>query len=127
MRAIEDVLASLPAEHYETWKARGAEVVWFIPHHGLWGRVSEPPKKITIYLSPLLEFNVSDSAVVGLVAHEIAHFLLGHAKSELPWAQKEAAVNEAVREWGYANEADASDRELWAYFNPPMCEPPPTS
>lgn len=119
MHAVEAVLCSLPDEQYERWKARIEEVGWFIPHHGLWGRVSQSPNKKIIYLNPFLEFVESDAAIVGLVVHEVAHFLLDHIGAELRYEEKEEEVNRTVRDWGFAEEADAADKALWSLFNQP--------
>jgi hypothetical protein len=57
-------------------------------------------------------------AIVGLVAHEVAHFLLGHIGSSLTREQKEGEVDQAVLEWGFAEEAEAM-KELWTFFRAP--------
>jgi hypothetical protein len=117
-RAIEEVLCSLPEEHYEQWKSRINEVAWFIPDHRLWGRVGEFPNKKIIYLNPFLECVESDSAVIGLVVHEVAHFLLNHVGPGVSWQEKEQEADQAVREWGFAEETEAKDRELGIFFQP---------
>ena len=96
---------------------RIGEVAWFIPSEGKWGQVDRFPAKQIIYLSPVLELaGFSDAAIVGLAAHEIAHFLLNHVGVEMEWTRKEAEVNRAIRAWGFALEAEATDTELFAFF-----------
>jgi hypothetical protein len=117
MRAIEEVLRRLPEPQYAEWRARIEQVTWFIPSEEKWGQVDRFPAKQIVYLSPILELaDISDAAIVGLTAHEIAHFLLNHVGAEMEWAQKEAEVNRAVRAWGFALEAEATDRELFSFF-----------
>jgi hypothetical protein len=119
MYAIEEVFCRLPEEQYERWKARIDEVAWFIPDCGLWGRVAEFPNKKIIYLNPFLECLQSDTPIVGLVVHEVGHFLLDHVGSKLSREQKEEEMNRAIREWGFSEEADAADKELWSFFKSP--------
>jgi hypothetical protein len=77
------------------------------------------PEQEDHLLEPFLEFVQSDAAIVGLVVHEVAHFLLDHIGVELPYEKKEEEVNRTVRDWGFTDEADAADKELWSFFNQP--------
>lgn len=117
--AIERVLCRLPQEQYDLWKAQLPVVAWFIPEYGLWGQVDNFPNKKIIYLSPFLECGPSESAIIGLVVHEIAHVLLDHIRHGLSWAEKETEADAAIRSWGFTLEADCADKELFAYWAPP--------
>jgi hypothetical protein len=116
LRAVEDVLCSLPDDQYEAFRDSIREGTWFIPHFGLWGLVGAFPSKKIIYLSPFLEFVQSQATINGLVVHEVAHYFLGHIGAELSTEQKEEQVNRVVREWGFVEETEAIDKELWTFF-----------
>jgi hypothetical protein len=120
MWAIEEVLCRLPGEQYEIWRACIRDVAWFIPDKELWGQVDQFPNKNIIYLSPILEFVQSDAAIAGLVVHEIAHVILDHIGAKLTYDEKEQQVYQAVREWGFAEESDAADKELFGFFSKPQ-------
>lgn len=113
--AIQGVLYSLPQAQYDGWRKLAPQIAWFIPDQRLWGQLDRFPNVPIIYLSPYLEL-VSDAAVVGLVAHEMAHALLDHLGGEFSYDEMEAQAHSAVREWGFAEEAEVSERELFAFF-----------
>ena len=123
--AIKQVLSALPDAQYDQWKRHVNDVIWFAPHYGLWGRTWDyPTRKVIIYLSPILDHVGSDEAVVGVVVHEIAHFLLRNYGPETPYEQRESEVERAIREWGFAAEVEAMENVLRNFFRPPTSTPP---
>jgi hypothetical protein len=111
--AIDEVLCRLSPEHYGAWKNCVDRLAWFVPCEGLWGQVDVFPSKTIIYLSPLVEFvDASDAAVVGLVAHEMAHAVLTHGGADLAYEEKERAADQLARSWGFSAELDAMGQLL---------------
>jgi hypothetical protein len=128
LRALEEVLSTLPPEPYQRLKEQAARFDWFIPGEAILGQVrpvrarsdctrreSEPgPWTRVVYLSPLLE--QQDWAVmVTSVVHELAHIILGHRLFDLDreeYGQQEQAARRALREWGFQMEADQADHHL---------------
>ena len=91
-----------------------------MPDHRKWGKVLRFEDKQIIYLNPFLEFAESDETIVGLVAHEIAHVLLGHAGSNLSNEEKEDEAESAVCDWGFEKEITATEKELFNFFKAPQ-------
>lgn len=113
--AIKLVLEKMPEQMAERLYeiVRDRPVWWFYPDAGYDGLVKELPQGAVIYLSPGLELR-SKEAVIGAVAHEIAHVVLGH----LDWPpeevgeQTEDEANEAVKAWGFNEELAAHRYEF---------------
>jgi peptidase M48-like protein len=117
MSAIEEVLCCLPQEQYELWKSRRKGITWFVPETFLWGRVSDFPATKVLYLSPFLEYVQSTDTIIGLVAHEMAHFLLDHVGKSLSHDTRESAVRTALHAWGFSDEDQITERELFSFFS----------
>jgi SAM-dependent methyltransferase len=128
LRALEQVLSTLPPEPYQRLKEEAARFDWFIPSDTMLGQVrpfratvdhptvdaGSVPQARVVYLSPLLE-QQEWPVVVTVVAHELAHVILGHRLLDLDreaYDHQEQAVRKAVRQWGFQVEADQADQHL---------------
>jgi len=128
--AIAEVLCSLPEDDYRALVRRVGSFHWFIPDDLVLGMncpfyatvfpdekpdslFQDAPYTHLIYLSPMLERRAWD-IVVAVVAHEIAHIILGHAlwpEHEEYDAQEKAAFRR-ICAWGFKAEA-RKHRALW--------------
>jgi SAM-dependent methyltransferase len=128
LRALEEVLSTLPPEPYQSLKEEAARFDWFIPSGAMLGQfrsfratVDRPTadggsasQARVVYLSPLLE-QQEWPVVVTVVVHELAHVILGHRLHNLDrqaYDHQEQAVRNAVRDWGFQVEADRADQHL---------------
>lgn len=73
------------------------------------GPKDEATQKITIY-SELLG-RLSDSAAVGVIAHELAHSWLNEHISPQASAKREREADELARRWGYGEYLDSLEAE----------------
>lgn len=127
-RAIAEVLTAMPDEDYETYKTKVNTVYWYIP--GTWCRAEVQPVHATIfpedkggaelqdlpyaamiYLAPKLEDAAWD-IVVAVVAHELAHIILGHnlvAPVDVCERQEDEAW-QRITDWGFGKEARKHNR-----------------
>ncbi len=122
-KAVAEVLCCIPEEDYQKLSNELLDQFqWFIPHHEIRGMVypffadifpeEDPETKLSlkpyaqvIYLSPVLEKSAYD-IVVAIVAHEIAHIVLGH--KIMVGAEYETQEQEAfdlICKWGFEKEA----------------------
>lgn len=122
--AIAEVLCSIPTDDYERLRALAGMFTWFIPHpetygcglpfYAQWpeeplgGDVERAPYALVLYLSPLLE-RASCSIAVAVVAHELAHLVLGHPLEVDPRLEEglEEQAWALVRKWGFEKEERA--------------------
>ncbi len=128
LRALKEVLATLPPGPYERLKQEANQFDWFIPPGAALGQVHpfravfEAPEgndgqgrwARVVYLSPLLE-EQEWPVIVTVVAHELAHVILGHRLRELDreaYELQEEAARGAVIEWGFQEEADRASEHL---------------
>ena len=128
-RAIAQVVTQIPQDDYTRLVDLIDTFLWFIPHEDMYGElypfpwtVAPPPSASetslqlkqyakVLYLSPVLE--TKPLAIVrAVVAHELAHVLLGHDvyvlgpdKSE----RQEAEAWDRVKAWGF--EEDVKEHE----------------
>jgi hypothetical protein len=122
-QAIQEVLYSIPDDDYQKLKDKASEFEWFIPDKNNLagnypfflgkeavksedGRVELAAHTQVLYLSPILEGRVRD-VVVAVVAHELAHIILGHEliASKKDYDEQEHEVFECVCKWGFSKEA----------------------
>jgi SAM-dependent methyltransferase len=128
LQALEEVLTTLPAQPYEGLKQEAGRFAWFIPSDRVLGQVhpfqavadrtpTEPgsgPWARVVYLSPLLE-QQARAVVVTVVAHELAHVVLGHRLIDLDrdaYDDQEDAAREAVCSWGFRWEMELAEHAL---------------
>jgi SAM-dependent methyltransferase len=128
LRALEEVLSTLPPEPYQLLKEEAARFNWFIPSDTMLGQVrpfraavdhptedgGSAPHARVVYLSPLLE-QQEWPVIVTVVVHELAHVILGHRLHGLDreaYDHQEQVVQNAVRQWGFQLEADQADQDL---------------
>jgi len=122
--ALHEVLCELPEDDYQSLVSLIDEFNWFIPHTDLWGTVrpfiaSSAEEGYTrhskvLYLSPTLE-NFTIEQTKAVVAHELAHLLLGHSVFPKSISDSEEGEDEAwelVRKWGYEKEVKEHDELL---------------
>lgn len=122
MTAIMEVLRHLTKKDYRALKRKtnDNEFQWFIPFYECFGEVypfpanvlNEKIKKLelmpyakVIFLSPRLE-EIDFDIVVAVVAHELAHIVLGHkirTDGETYEIQEKSAWNKVI-EWGFSKE-----------------------
>ncbi len=96
---IMNVLCKLPNEEYRTIEEGG---IWFfIPHCGVTGWNGRIPtnKSQIVYLSPQLENRTREECLL-LIAHEVAHALLGHADASSTQELEDKAWNK-VEQLGF--------------------------
>ena len=107
LRACWEVLCRLPQETTQTIMY-GDPVVLIAPERACWGRalpmsLACPRTKCGwIYLAPELE-DQSDRVIVAVVAHELAHIVIGDILGE----ESEKKADDLVRRWGFSMELDA--------------------
>ncbi|MBM3187534.1 MAG: hypothetical protein FJZ90_02305 [Chloroflexi bacterium] len=113
--AIEEVLCRIPEDDYRKLKDAVHTFRWFIPCPGEAGAVialaplteeeTEQDRDVmVVYLSPLFEDKASDH-VVAVVAHELAHIVLGHYLIPEYEQEQEEAVFQLICRWGFESEA----------------------
>ena len=121
--ALVDVLLRMPEDDYRRLVDMIDDFEWFIPDDQIHGMncplratvfpEKEPGSRLqpasyahTIYLSPLLETWACDT-VIAVVAHELAHFILGHSLWTQPKQNQdqEADVFQRICAWGFEKEA----------------------
>lgn len=124
VNAIKKLLGRLPRAAVSRLEElnRGRAVYWFIPYKRQYGMVEECPDGRMVYLSQTLEL-LSDEAVLGAVAHELAHLIQGHL--DVPAGDRgqdttERDADETVRDWGldkelkaYCDQSVEADRVIW--------------
>lgn len=107
LEACWEVLCRLPQETTQTIMY-GDPVVLIAPERACWGRalpmsLACPRTKCGwIYLAPELE-DQSDRVIVAVVAHELAHIVIGDILGE----ESEKKADDLVRRWGFSMELDA--------------------
>jgi hypothetical protein len=114
--AVKELLCTLDEASYRQIVNKVNSLIWFLPDLCLWGLVSNRSGTMK-YITPVVEFaEFSLPAVIGLVAHELAHFFLGHGKPVNPgddeYRQQEEEAGKLVADWGLQDEAAAFDREV---------------
>jgi len=113
--AIEEVLCSIPEDDYRKLQDAAHTFRWFIPCPGEAGAVialapfTEKETKqdhavMVVYLSPPLEHKARGN-VVAIVAHELAHIVLGHYLLPGREQEQEEAVFQLICRWGFESEA----------------------
>jgi hypothetical protein len=114
LRACWEVLCRLP-EKITQGIMYGDPVVLIAPERACWGRalpMSLPRAKFGwIYLAPELE-DQSDRVIVAVVAHELAHVIIGDITGD----ESEKKADLLIREWGFSAELDALQK-----INPNHC------
>jgi hypothetical protein len=113
---LVDVLCRLPPTDYEALKAR---CVWFfVPAAAATGWTGPIPagKLEIVYLSPFLEPNGGRKPILSdtqdwilIIAHEVAHALLGHAQTPISDAKEKEA-------WDKVAELELVSAERFASF-----------
>lgn len=68
-----------------------------------------PTQKISLFSSLIGE--LSDSAALGVMAHELAHAWLNEHRSPEDSRAREREADALAREWGFSRELDALDSE----------------
>lgn len=114
-----DVLSCIPEAAYAEFLARNPK--WFIPSDGnqdtcpnnvAWG--ANLPEGWIVYLNPRAE-QLSQEAVTGLAAHELAHAVLGHVTRQFDDSDpvevakhdsEEQQADELAGQWGYGPNID---------------------
>jgi hypothetical protein len=121
--AISEVLRCIPNEDYGRLRPKAEEFQWFIPDKdnlsGVYpffldrkavkskdGKIELAAHAQVLYLSPILERRAWD-VVVAVVAHELAHFVLGHKliTPKEDYDKQEHEVFQCVCKWGFDKEA----------------------
>ena len=119
-QAIAEVLRRLPDQDFEMLDSKVDDFDWFIPHEHVYGRIQPFPATqqvqlpsgtpsarlaVVLYLSPKLEEEEWD-LVVAVVAHELAHLVLGHSlfSSNEDYERNEKEVDAKLHEWGFETE-----------------------
>ena len=127
-RAIAEVLRRLPDQDFEALDSKWYEFEWFIPHEHVYGKIQPFPENqpgdgeelkrlaVVLYLSPILEEEELD-LVVAVVAHELAHLVLGHplfSNKIEEYERNEKEVDAKLHEWGFEKEVlvHAASRRL---------------
>lgn len=116
-RAVMNVLMRIPPE---AWRCLGElanakKLLWFIPSakgavmpFEVTEHIGEPskPYAVVVYVSPLLE-NEPCELGVAVVAHELAHLILGHriSTSTQEAMKAEKVAWDLVERWGFEKEA----------------------
>jgi hypothetical protein len=127
--AVAEVLRRLPNAPYQKLTRLIDDFLWFIPHEQMGGwtqpfpmthkgkldaklafKPGDSAKAATyakvIYLSPRLE-RTKFTVVVAIVAHELAHEVLGHSVlgvQEQEYKRQEAQAWTTARRWGFTSE-----------------------
>ena len=121
--ALAEVLCSIPEDDYCKLVSKADSFQWFIPDDMVLGMnypfhatvlpeeepeslLQEMPYAHLIYLSPVLERRAWDVAVA-VVAHELAHVILGHSLRvrEEQYQDQEEAAFRRICVWGFEVEA----------------------
>ena len=106
--ALAVVLLTLPQDDYNKLRKEfeEADLSFYIPHPATYGEIR--PEEQFVYFSPLLE-RVAFSRVLAVVAHELAHIVLGHHRKLAVTPEEEKKREEEawalVRKWGFEREA----------------------
>lgn len=122
--AIWAVLGRMPQDSLKRFAEINAKraLYWFIPCGQLYGLVQRLPEGDMIFLAETLEL-MSDAAIMGAVAHELAHLVREHL--EVPLEDRgdnttEHDADSTAKAWGfekelaaYQSEAAVHGRELW--------------
>ena len=113
--AIAEVLCSMPEDSYRKLADQADSFSWFLPPVetlGLcypFGGIVEDEKKRyvrVLYLSPQLE-SAAFSSILAVVAHELAHLVLGHdlfPSGPDEYNAQEAAAWKLAADWGFEQE-----------------------
>jgi len=122
--ALHQVLCDIPEDDYQTLVDMIDDFNWFIPDVDLWGTVrpfiasSEEEGYArhakVLYLSPTLE-NFTIEQIIAVVAHELAHLLLGQSVFPESVSDSEEGEDEAwelVMKWGYQKNIEAHAKLL---------------
>jgi hypothetical protein len=112
-QAIAEVLCRIPEDSYQKLLSLADTFNWFIPDKGtlakcyrFWNVLADdPPFARVLYLNPVLE-ELAFGSAVAVVAHELAHIILGHNLRVTPeeYEAKELAAGKLVTEWGFEQE-----------------------
>ena len=109
LSALEEVLCRMPPAPYEVLRESTLQWRWHVD--GCWfGRAVPEESGLAIELADSLEHETWE-IVVTVVAHELAHAVLGHSADADPQVQRmqeQQAWNE-LRRWGFAKEADVAE------------------
>jgi hypothetical protein len=109
LMALEEVLCRLPPVPYEALRESALQWRWHVD--GCWfGRAVPEGSGLAIELAECLE-RKAWPIVVTVVAHELAHAVLGHvvhADANVQRMQELQAWNE-LRKWGFGKEADVAE------------------
>jgi hypothetical protein len=119
LRALQDVLRRLPPTAYHALKARPPQIQLQCDDHRCLGQMRPPrrdpespggDKPSVVQLAEVLE-HAPWPIVVTVVAHELAHVVLNHAPVADLTAQATQEIESwnAVRQWGFAAEADVAE------------------
>ncbi len=113
--AIKRVLGRMPSDAISRLEQLNKEkpLYWILPSKRFYGMLQEAPQGRMIYLTQLLEL-LNDSAIAGVVAHELAHLAQGHL--DVPVENRghdttEKDADETAIGWGFAEELDAFREE----------------
>jgi hypothetical protein len=118
LRACWEVLCRLPFETTESLMYGETSVVfapdrvwgfarpWKIPATGIPSAASDITDSVIslkfVYLAPEIE-GIEERALVGVVAHELAHVVIG----EITGVEAEVRADNLIREWGFGTELEA--------------------
>ncbi len=120
--AIIEVLRRIPEPDYSKLRALADDFYWFIPDKETRAGVYPLPVTVqdavgpggaklrpycrALYLSPTMEQAAFDIAVA-IVAHELAHIVLGHGLFTLPdqYQSQEDEAFDRICSWGFGREA----------------------
>lgn len=122
--AIRDVLARMPVKSFFVITQRDYPILFTEYHYEGQGRLAvsssirrmeeDPPTFQNgfwmVKLSTELEDAYSQEIITGIIAHEVAHRVLGHrpSQSKLSAERLERMANRLVRRWGFENEIQAA-------------------
>ena len=128
-RAFERILLAMPKEGFDRFMRlhptivcqpaiNGAAYSYYIP---VWPQGRKAPKAVhlrVIYFRPDLD-KLSDQRLVRLVAHEVAHLMLGHAEAGGAVAGEgdmhaEEAADRQAEAWGFKGAYSAEHRRQLA-------------
>jgi hypothetical protein len=130
-QAIAEVLCRIPEDDYDKLVKMIDSFTWFIPHEDARsmvypffvtvfpetkeGEMRVAPYAQVIYLSPTLETRrIAWAVVVAVVAHELAHLVLGHTVtgcSEERYVRQEEEVFDRLCVWGFRREVRAHEAD----------------
>ena len=114
VKAIKEVLLRLPEDEFyevESYVQVIIEDQESLAFNVSFNRPIERLDTIVIYER---SFKMSHKALVGLLAHELAHTFV----DEKEHFKNEAAVNELARSWGFTEEIKILDREITKHRHP---------